>query len=72
MVPPVLRGKEATLLKVAASLKATFAEAALVQVQGEPASRVKGLPYCTHSAQTPLLLSQSTRPIQAWPTEVSW
>lgn len=71
MVPPLLRGKKAMLLKVAASLKATFAEAASVQAQGEPASRVEGLPSCTHSAQTPPLLSQSVRPIQGWSTEVS-
>jgi hypothetical protein len=66
MVPPLLSGKKAILLRVGASLKATIADAALVQLQGEPASRVEGLPSCVHSAQTFSLSSHLMRPIQGW------
>ena len=58
---PTLLGREAKLLRLMESLKATVADAASVQLQYEPGCRVVGSPFWEQMAHSPLLLSQSVR-----------
>ena len=66
MLCPVLFGSEHILLSVFESLNATVAEAALVQLQNEPAWRVEGFPSCEQMAHSPSLSSQRVRATQGW------
>jgi hypothetical protein len=63
---PVLCGSEHMLVRVFASLNATVADAALVQLQYEPGWRVEGFPSCEQMAHSPSLLSHSVRATHGW------
>lgn len=64
MLCPVLLGREHILVRVFESLKATVADAALVQLQYAPGWRVEGFPSCEQIAHSPSLLSQSVSATQ--------